>query len=483
MKHSIAEPSTNQKSTPSYKRGFVLNVLATFSRRGALMAFNMICARFLSEHAFTIYGSFRITIDTIGQIAGKCIDNAVVVTVGRKGRQQRIGNILLAGVILALGLSLAVFGLILIVPGILGDHIQVIFRQPALILIAGMAMAVSLVFSGAIQGLKDFATLAKIAIGFGLILICVGTPIALSFSTSGAIGTIAGLFVIETLALLFFLTIKAKKRYGSRTGLLVSIKELMHFVGALSLTIIVTRFSMWLAYTFVLNLPDGATRGGEFYAAWSVFAIATVLPGQLSRTSLAYLSDAKVHQSDGFALMAVSHIRHVVFLAGTILVGLSTIMPLFLRLTFGERFISVSPAACLLLGGGMLTCFCGMVNQIFMARRQMLIYVLANCMSGPTYVLLAWTLTPRFDLMGQAGALAISQLVPTIVCLVYLYRLARPAALRRLVIVILGLVLSASVACILSLCESFYVRLILGIPSVLVLLLIFWKSRSSRRST
>ena len=72
-----------------------------------------------------------------------------------------------------------------------------------------------------------------------------------------------------------------------------------------------------------------------------------LLPGQLSRTSLPYLSDAKAQQSENFALIAVSHIRHVVFLAGIILVGLSTVMPLFLGLAFGARFIRVTPAASL----------------------------------------------------------------------------------------------------------------------------------------
>ena len=478
MKRDITGSSKDQVSAPSYKRGFFLNALATFSRRGALMAFNMICARLLSEHAFTAYGTFRIAINTIGLMAGKCVDNGVVVTISNRLHNQRIGKTLLAAVILSLVLAVAAFGLIMLAPGIMGDNGQDILRWPILILIVGIVASISLIFSGAIQAVKDFATLAKVAIGFGVVLLCLGTPMAFVFSTSGAIGAISCLFILEALVLLFIVIVQAKRRKTVEAGLLASLKELLHFVGAMSFTIIVTRLSMWLAYTFVLNLPDGSTRGGEFYVAWSIFAIATVLPGQLSRTSLPYLSDVKAQQSPKFALIAVSHIRHVVFLAAIILVGLATVMPLFLRLTFGERFVRVSSAASLMLGGGMLICFSGMVNQILISRRNMLLYVLANCSAGPIYVLLAWLLTPRLGLEGQAGALAVSRIAPTLISFIYLCHLCHGPAFRRLMVVTIVLVFSTGITCLLALPEGLLARLAIGLPSILLLLLVFWKSRS-----
>jgi O-antigen/teichoic acid export membrane protein len=263
------------------------SLLCHLASRGALMVAAVLVARTLDTPSFAAFSYFQLTVSMLAAYSamglGVAASRYCAAADADEGRSATpVGTLWL----LSVGLALAAFAVVMMVPG---DFLSGGLGVPRWLLAAGVTVLVlQVVPDGAILGLERYRTAAAIVGTAGVLTLC-GTALAVH------LGDVRVAMVAVIVASLIqsvgesVIVVRALGWQRFADGLrprMSNVKRVLNFSGPMFLVSVMSASGGWLVGRIILDGPGGTSEFALFTIGLQWFALAMFIPGVLSRVLL-----------------------------------------------------------------------------------------------------------------------------------------------------------------------------------------------------
>lgn len=396
--------------------GVFWSLLGAVVSRGLTLVASIMAARTLGAAGFGELGMIQNTQGLFGVLAGAGLGLAATKFVAefRTVDPMKAGRCIILATLISVIAGLLGASILFVYAGELAVSV---LKAPHLVgelqVATGLILfgAVNGVQTGALAGLGDFRTVARLSILRGA---CLFFALVIGIREAGVMGGVIGLVVTEALAvgasqvaLARVFPLRWKDAFTGPDAL-VDITAMLRFSGLAISASLATTLAFWFVNVLLVNERDGYVALGVFNAADRWRQVLLFLPAAFSPILLSMLSNMHgKNEVDGFRKLF--QVSLLVNIAVVVLpaVGLILLAPHAMNL-FGNGYREGSMTLIILSGSALAAVLNNILGQVLISKGAMGWRFAMDILLSSMLSFVAWLLVPTWREQGLALAYLIS---------------------------------------------------------------------------
>ena len=410
----------------SFATGVYWSLIGAVVSRGLTLVASVLAARTLGAEGFGELGMIQNTQGLFGVLAGAGLGLAATKFVA----EYRSVNPMQASrcILLTIFISMiaGMFGAIVMFI-FAGELATSVMRAPHLVrelqVATGLILfgAINGVQSGALAGLGDFRTVARVTILRG---VCLFLGLLIGVHYAGVMGGVIGLVLTEVVAV-FVSQLALNKAFPDRwmdafsgPAVLADVTAMLRFSGLAIAASLVTTLAFWYVNVLLVNEQDGYAALGVFNAADRWRQVLLFLPATFSQLLLSMLSNMHgKKEADGFRkLFRASlwiNLAVVAIPTAALMLFASQAMNLF-----GTEYREGAMTLIILSGSTIAVVMNNLLGQVLISKGAMSWRFAMDILLSCVLTLVAWILVPLWREQGLALAYLIAYSVTAVALIV-----------------------------------------------------------------
>ncbi len=400
----------------SFAAGVYWSLLGAVVSRGLTLVATVLAARTLGAEGFGELGMIQNTQGLFGVLAGAGLGLAATKFVAehRSVDPMHASRCILLTMLMSLvaglfgAIIMCVYASELATYVMQAPHLVVELQVSTGLILFG---AINGVQSGALAGLGDFRSIARLTILRGVFLF---PALVIGVSSAGVMGGVIGLVLTEVVAVCTNQLVLAKafpkrwKEAFSGPDVFADVAAMLRFSGLAVAASLATTLAFWVVNVLLVNEQNGYVALGVFNAADRWRQLLLFLPATFSQLLLSMLSNMHgKKEADGFRkLFRVSLWVNIAVVA--VPTGLLMLVAPQAMNLFGTEYREGAMTLIILSGSTLAVVLNNILGQVLISKGAMLWRFAMDILLSGVLALVAWLLVPIWKEQGLAFAYLIA---------------------------------------------------------------------------